>query len=122
MKTLPSAQPVEPFASLRVRSPVNKVVWHQLRAQDVSRLLDVDLATGLEAAEVAGRFEKFGPNQVSGQPGTPAWLKFLQQLNQPLVYILLLAGGGGGVTWRVGRCQRHHRRRARQRRRGILSG
>ena len=25
--------------------------------------------------------------------GTPAWLKFLRQFNQPLVYILLVASG-----------------------------
>ena len=37
--------------------------------------------------------EKIGPNRVTARRGTPAWLKFLQQFNQPLVYILLLAVG-----------------------------
>jgi Ca2+-transporting ATPase len=57
------------------------------------RLLDADLKTGLSSAEVKHRLEKFGPNVVRARRGTPAWLKFGQQFNQPLVYILLLAGG-----------------------------
>ena len=57
------------------------------------RLLDVDLKAGLPGAEVKRRLEKFGRNVVRARRGTAAWLKFLQQFNQPLVYILLLAGG-----------------------------
>src|SRR5688572_2505847 len=67
--------------------------WHQLHAEEVVRLLDADLETGLSGAELKRRQEKFGPNVVRPRRGTPAWLKFLQQFNQPLVYILLLAGG-----------------------------
>jgi Ca2+-transporting ATPase len=67
--------------------------WHHLQAEEVVRLLDVDLKTGLSGAEVNRRAEKFGPNVVRARRGTPAWLKLLQQFNQPLVYILLLAGG-----------------------------
>src|SRR5688572_2562873 len=67
--------------------------WHQLHAEEVVRLLDADLEAGLSGAEVKLRLEKFGPNMVRPRRGTPAWLKFLQQFNQPLVYILLLAGG-----------------------------
>jgi Ca2+-transporting ATPase len=67
--------------------------WHHLPAEEVVRLLDVDLKPGLSAAEVKSRLEKFGPNVVHPRRGTPAWLKFLQQFNQPLVFVLLLAGG-----------------------------
>ena len=67
--------------------------WHQLQAEEVVRLLDADLKAGLSGAEVRRRLEKFGPNIVRPRRGAPAWLKFLQQFNQPLVYILLLAGG-----------------------------
>lgn len=65
--------------------------WHQLQAEEVVRLLDVNLKTGLAAEEVRRRQEKFGFNRITARPGTPAWLKFLQQFNQPLVYILLAA-------------------------------
>ncbi|MHB8851527.1 MAG: cation-translocating P-type ATPase, partial [Acidithiobacillus ferriphilus] len=65
--------------------------WHQLQTEEVVCLLDVDLETGLAAEEVKRRQEKFGLNRITARPGTPAWLKFLQQFNQPLVYILLAA-------------------------------
>ena len=67
--------------------------WHQLQAEEVVGLLDADLQAGLSGAEIKRRLERFGPNVVRPRRGTPAWLKFLQQFNQPLVYILLLAGG-----------------------------
>ena len=75
-----------------VNKPMNST-WHQLQAEEVVRLLDVNLETGLVAEEVKRRQEKFGLNRITARRGTPAWLKFLQQFNQPLVYILLVAVG-----------------------------
>ena len=66
--------------------------WH---AEPLTGLLDL-LETrpeGLTGEEVARRQKEFGPNRVTGRRGTPAWLKFLKQFNQPLVYILLVAVG-----------------------------
>ena len=68
-----------------------KSTWHQLQAEEVVRLLDVNLETGLAAGEVKRRQEKYGLNHITASSGTPAWLKFLLQFNQPLVYILLAA-------------------------------
>ena len=67
--------------------------WHHLPATEVVQFFEVDLSTGLSAAEVRRRQKEFGPNRVSPPRGTPAWLKFLQQFNQPLIYILLMAVG-----------------------------
>ena len=67
--------------------------WHQLQHEEVVELLGVDLSTGLSADEVGRRQKESGANRVTARRGTPAWLKFLQQFNQPLVYILLLAVG-----------------------------
>ena len=67
--------------------------WHQLPADEVVRTLGVNLSTGLSADEVGKRQKEFGPNRVTARRGTPAWLKFLKQFNQPLVYILLVAVG-----------------------------
>ena len=72
---------------------LNDKAWHQLPAEEVVQFLSVDLAAGLSSAEVKNRQKEFGPNRVTARRGTPAWLKFLQQFNQPLVYILLLAVG-----------------------------
>lgn len=67
--------------------------WHQFPAEEVLRLLEVDVATGLPGAEVKRRQAKFGPNRVTSRRGTPEWVRFVQQFNQPLVYVLMLAGG-----------------------------
>ena len=68
-----------------------KTPWHQLHIDEVVGLLKTDLSVGLSAVEVERRQKEFGLNQVTAHRGTPAWMKFLQQFNQPLVYILLLA-------------------------------
>ncbi len=67
--------------------------WHELPAEEVVVFLGVNLSTGLMPDEVRRRQKEFGPNRVTARRGTPAWVKFLQQFNQPLVYILLLAVG-----------------------------
>ena len=67
--------------------------WHQFQIEEVLHFLDVEVTTGLSGTEIKLRREKFGPNRVTARRGTPAWFKFLQQFNQPLVYILILAVG-----------------------------
>ena len=67
--------------------------WHQLPPEEIVGFLDANLSTGLSAEEVRRRQKEFGPNRVTARHGTPAWFKFLQQFNQPLVYILLVAVG-----------------------------
>jgi len=51
--------------------------------------LGVNLAAGLSADEVRRRQKEFGPNRVTARSGTPAWMKFVQQFNQALIYILI---------------------------------
>lgn len=67
--------------------------WHHVPVEEALQFLQVELATGLDAGEVRRRRQEFGPNRVTAGRSTPAWLKFLRQFNQPLVYILLLAVG-----------------------------
>ena len=67
--------------------------WHQLHPEEVVQFLGVELAAGLASGEVRKRQKEFGPNRVTAWRGTPTWVKFLQQFNQPLVYVLLLAVG-----------------------------
>ena len=45
--------------------------WHHLQAEEVVRLPDADLKSGLSDAEVKRRVEKFGSNVVRPRPGTP---------------------------------------------------
>ncbi len=67
-------------------------VYHHLSEQEVVEYFASDLKAGLSAEAVASRYEKHGWNELQFKPGKPAWLRFLLQFNQPLLYILLLAG------------------------------
>jgi len=64
---------------------------HALEIGEVAAQLAVDIRCGLSSAEAAERQQRFGLNRITARRGTPAWLKFVQQFNQPLVYILLVA-------------------------------
>ena len=66
-------------------------IWHQLHGDEALRLLDVDPRSGLTGEEASRRQEKFGFNSITHRPPPPAWLRFLRQFNQPLVYLLLVA-------------------------------
>ncbi len=70
---------------------VIKESWHSLSVDEVIRRLEVDISVGLPLGEVTKRKEQFGLNQITPKKGTPLWLRFLLQFNQPLVYILLVA-------------------------------
>ncbi len=65
--------------------------WHALTAEDALREWAVDRAQGLSDQQVQERRAEFGANEMTARPGTPAWVRFLQQFNQALVYILLAA-------------------------------
>ena len=67
-------------------------LWHHLSIDDVARQLEANPEKGLSSEKVAERHDRFGPNQLTAQKKQSAWLRFLQQFNQPLLYILLVAG------------------------------
>lgn len=67
-------------------------MYHQLSEQEVLDYFTSDIAAGLSAEEIARRYEKYGWNELQFKTGKPAWLRFLLQFHQPLLYILLLAG------------------------------
>jgi Ca2+-transporting ATPase len=67
-------------------------LWHHLSIDDVTRQLAADSEKGLSSKEVVERHNRFGPNQLTAPKKQSAWLQFLQQFNQPLLYILLVAG------------------------------
>lgn len=73
--------------------------WHALPEEKVARQIvavDLPLAAllerGLSQAEVIQRQKPYGPNELKAKAATPAWVKFLQQFNQSLLYILMVAG------------------------------
>jgi Ca2+-transporting ATPase len=65
--------------------------WHALPADEVARLLDVDVDVGLSAAEVAQRMRRDGPNRLAEAPREPRWRAFLRQFTDLMIVILLVA-------------------------------
>ena len=66
--------------------------WERLSVPEVVAALNSNSTAGLTEPEVAERRERFGSNQLTPQKKTSAWMRFLQQFNQPLLYILIGAG------------------------------
>ncbi len=84
--------------------------YHALPTEQATQTLNTNPEQGLTSAEVNKRLEEFGRNELKGKPGKPAWLRFLLQFNQALLYILLVAGlikallaqwTNAGVIWGV---------------------
>lgn len=65
--------------------------WHHLPAYEVAELLGSQWETGLTTKEAAARRTRFGPNELPMQKQRNAWMQFLLQFHQPLIYILLVA-------------------------------
>jgi len=85
-------------------------LFHRLSNDEVIARFDSSLSMGLSAVEVGRRYDFFGWNELPVQPGKPAWVRFLLQFHEPLLYILLLAGAvkaalgswtNAGVIWGV---------------------
>jgi Ca2+-transporting ATPase len=73
--------------------------WYQLSIEDVLKKLETNIA-GLTSNESMDRLKKYGPNELKTKK--PSVLRrFLRQINNPLVYVLLAAAAiTGTLTWR----------------------
>ena len=60
-------------------------------AKEVLQELNVNSETGLTSQEAGERLLKYGPNKLPEKKKTPLFLVFLQQFNNPMIYILLAA-------------------------------
>ena len=67
------------------------VKWHSKSASQTVECLESDAADGLHPEEAARRLACFGFNEVCAAACRPAWLRFLLQFHQALVYLLLAA-------------------------------
>lgn len=54
---------------------------------------------GLTRTEAAARLARYGPNELTTEPPVPAWRRFLAQLHDPLIYLLLGAIVVATVAW-----------------------
>ena len=64
--------------------------WHAMTPEEVlSELQSHD--AGLSSDEVLQRREKYGRNKLAEKPPVPGWKKFLEQFQDPMVYLLIAA-------------------------------
>jgi cation-transporting ATPase F len=65
---------------------------HALAAHEVVLLLETRADAGLSTAEAARRLEQFGTNTLPPAAGAGPLVRFLRQLHNPLIYVLLVSG------------------------------
>jgi cation-transporting ATPase F len=65
--------------------------WFSLDSKEIIEQLETDQEKGLSSDEAKRRIENFGRNEISKKKKKSALELFLQQFNQPLIYILLVA-------------------------------
>ncbi|WP_454876158.1 cation-transporting P-type ATPase [Pseudomonas farris] len=75
--------------------PTQSMAWHTLPAEQVTNLLKVNEHVGLETAEVQARLDRTGFNRLPEAARRPAWLRFLLQFHNILIYVLL---GSAAIT------------------------
>ena len=63
--------------------------WHAMATEEVLRRLDSTVQSGLEADEVPRRLEQYGSNKLPEGRKQGPFMRFLLQLNNVLVYVLL---------------------------------
>lgn len=74
-------------------SPTNQTAaWHALGTDDVVKRLGVDVGSGLSGAEASKRLGQYGLNKLPAGKKQSAFMRFLQQFNNVLVYVLIGAG------------------------------
>ncbi|HRO59324.1 MAG TPA: cation-transporting P-type ATPase [Burkholderiaceae bacterium] len=70
----------------------NTIDWHALPATATVERLETDARTGLSVAQADARLASHGPNLLPAPPRRPAWLRFLRQFHNLLIYLMLTAG------------------------------
>ena len=84
-----SGQPVHmPADAVTTEHPEGD--WHALPIDEVIQKLDTE-TSGLTNDEVVRRREKYGRNKLDEKPPVPKWIRFLEQFNDPMVYLLITA-------------------------------
>lgn len=81
-----------PDAPLPAADDPAQLGWHAASAENVARHQGVDPAHGLSEEEAATRLQTHGPNTLPQRSGRPGWKRFVDQLRQPLVVVLIIAG------------------------------
>ena len=78
--------------------------WYAKTPGQTLSELGVSQSAGLSARQAQERLEQHGPNKLSGAKKEPLWLRFLNQLKDPMILVLLAAAAlslvsSGGEDW-----------------------
>ena len=71
--------------------------WHHLTQKQILDLLEIDPEQGLHPLEVENRLRRYGSNTLTQKETKTGLTIFLEQFNQPLIYILMAAGVITGI-------------------------
>ncbi len=71
---------------------MSKIEWHAMDGPHVAGHLKVDPTQGLSESEAAERLKAHGPNVPSARAGRGPIARFVSQLTQPLVVVLIASG------------------------------
>ncbi|MDH3602704.1 MAG: cation-transporting P-type ATPase [Candidatus Tectomicrobia bacterium] len=63
--------------------------WYTRDIEDIWDAIETS-PQGLSPHEATRRLVRFGPNRLPSPPRTRAWVQFLKQFNDPLIYVLLI--------------------------------
>ncbi len=74
------------------RKYLSEQLWHAESIDIVTKKLSTDIEQGISEEEAANRLRYYGENRIRPKKGKAPWLRFIEQFQQPLVYILLIAG------------------------------
>ena len=70
-------------------------------ADEVAKILGVDLRSGLTSQEAARRLGQDGPNEIRSTPPLAPWRRLLSQFQDPLIYLLLAAVVVALFVWAI---------------------
>jgi Ca2+-transporting ATPase len=71
---------------------MSEIFWHNLEVKEVARTLGSDFEKGLTEKEVSSRIKEVGENKLPEEKPLSQLKIFLEQLQSPLIYILIAAG------------------------------
>ncbi len=78
--------------------------WYAKTPGQVLSELDVRQSSGLSPRQAEQRLEKYGPNKLAGAKKEPLMVRFLNQMKDPMIIVLLIAAvlslaSSGGEDW-----------------------
>ena len=71
------------------KSVADATTWHAIAVDEVLKRFATSSEKGLDAGEASTRLQKYGPNRLPEGKKRGPLLRFLSQLNNILVYVLL---------------------------------